>query len=154
MSNKIRGMTESHLAVEDAMAGLVESVKAVDETSRLDREHRDALQKRSRVLLEEFVKHVEMGHNLSDLTERVFGEKPVEVDELDVQSQALLTHLQELTKYVETLDSPVGTDDPSWQQLRQRIKEVLKSFETCGEQEWAFYSQYATILFPGGAVSE
>ena len=155
MTDKIKKMTDSHLAVEEAMESIIAVVRQIRDTDRIDNDLREELRRHTEEFVAALGDHVVMGHEqVGDLSERIFGEKPREVEALDEQSEKLLAEARRLETGVEALEVGEPREVPAWNEFEEHLRQAMQTLESCGEQEWKFYSHYGTILFPGGAASE
>lgn len=150
MTRGIKAMTDSHLAVEDAMGNLVEAFRE----ARQGKAELDAVRQRTKTLEKRFLYHLTVGQSLGQKAENMTGVRPREVDALDTGARDLLAQIR---AFREALAEKNGAEELStlcWQELRALLQGLLDSFEVCGQQEWAFSTRWSSLLFPSGVSAD
>ena len=153
MNNELGRMKKSHQAVEYAMASVGDTIEDIESAGQLDGEMIEQLEEQSRKLAQSVVEHVESEEAARRVTERIFGEKFDALERLDCDLREMHRSLQRFSRAVEMLDAGVAVDDDVWRNTREHLAEIAELLNRCSEREWAFFSQYSTLLQPGGLSS-
>ncbi len=153
MNNELGKMKRSHQAVEHAMASVSDTIEDIESAGQLDVEMIGHLEEQSRQLAQSVVEHVETEEAALRVTKRIFGENPGDLERLEGDLRQMHRSLQRFSRAVETLDAGDEVGDDVWRNIREHLSELAELLSQCSEREWAFFSQYSTLLQPGGLSS-
>ncbi len=155
MSDEIRAISGSHLAVEEAMESLISVARRIRQEEDVNKRDRKDLLRQTGQLAEALEEHVEMGHSrVDEVSKAILGERPCEVEDLDAGSKRFLRQVHELQTLVKTLKPGESVHSPPWQQFETLLQQSVETLDRCSDQEWDFYTRYGSVLFPAGTASE
>ncbi len=153
MSNELRAMRKTHLAIDHSMDVIIDLIAEIEEGSKLDSVGRRALKAHTQLLKKLVAQHLEREEKAASSAERWLTEKPEEIKKLHLDIHRMYEGLKNFSKSVEDLDDGIELSDEAWRKTRANLAGLVDTFRQCADQEWEFYTLYSTLLEPGGVSS-
>ena len=150
MTRGIKAMTDSHLAVEEAMGHLVEAFRV----ARSGETDLEPVRQRTKTLEKRFLYHLTVGQSLGQRAENLSGVRPREVDALDTGARELLAQIRAFREALAEKNGAENLSADCWHELRAHLQGLLEGFEICGQKEWTFSTRWSSFLFPGGVSAD
>lgn len=153
MSNELHAMKKTHRAIEHSLDAIDDLVDEIEEGCALKPSGRRALKAHVRLLMIRLSEHLEREEAATQSAERWLAGRPEGMHRLHAHIEQLHDRLKGFSTSVRELDDGIELGSESWQNTRDSLAEFVDLFRHCTEREWQYYSQYSTLLEPGGISS-